>query len=335
MALGYLLPALTEVGVTCGLIVSHRPDRPQLRHLAGAARVWDLVDRGRLDLKLVSEISEIVRAFQPDVLHSHGYKGNLIAWLLKLAHKVPIVTTLHGYTGATQLLQIYEGVDHVVVVPRFDAIISLLPDGPGTHYISNGIDPDDIIRRSRPSIEWTSSDGFRLIGVGRMSTEKGYDVLITALSGLGDLPWRLCLVGDGPALPGLRSQAEQAGLSDRILFTGAVDNPLPFLAGAGALAHPSHREQCPLVVLEAMALGKIVLANAVGAVPHMISHERTGWLVRPGDAPTWQEALVTAWQSRAQWKEMGDLTRARVKERFHILDTARRHLELYSEVASR
>jgi glycosyltransferase involved in cell wall biosynthesis len=107
-----LLPALANLEVTVGLVVSHRPDcrtllGPQL--LRGTC--WDVVDRGRFDLKLFQEITEIVRAFRPDVLHSHDYKSNLVAWWVKRTHHVPIVTTLHGYTQATRWLRVYEAFD--------------------------------------------------------------------------------------------------------------------------------------------------------------------------------------------------------------------------------
>jgi glycosyltransferase involved in cell wall biosynthesis len=291
------------------------------------------VDRGRFDLKMLKEITEIVRAFQPDVLHSHDYKSNLVAWWVKRTQRVPIVTTLHGYTRATPLLQVYEKFDCTVVVPRLDAVVSLMPDGQGHHTIFNGIDPDDVLRRSQPQAEWGSVEEFRLISIGRVSPEKGYDILMSALSGLHDhVPWRWALVGDGPSLPQLRQQIEQAGIAARVLLTGFVENPLPLLAAADILVLPSYTERCPLAVLEAMALGKVVLASAVGALPYMVAQDKTGWLVPPGDPVACQEALSVAWQKRECWEAMGHLARKTVESSFHIATTARQYLEVYRSV---
>lgn len=334
--LKHLLPALGKLGVTCGLIVSHRPGQisPQLN--VAVEYFWDIVDRGRFDFNIFSKIDQIVKIFQPDVLHSHSYKSNLAALLMKRKHKLPVVTTLHGYTGATKLVQIYEMFDRTMVIPQFDAIINLVPGGKGHYTILNGVDPEEIYHRSQPPAERNSLNEFYLITIGRASPEKGYDVLIMALSELGSLvPWRWILVGDGPWLPWLRKRVEQAGMMDKVLFTGFIENPLPLLAAADALVIPSYREQCPLVVLEAMALGKVVIASAVGALPYLVDHEKTGWLVRPGDPIALREAVLTAWNRRWEWAKMGCLAQERVKSTFNISTTAKQYLEVYRRVLSR
>jgi glycosyltransferase involved in cell wall biosynthesis len=330
--LRYLLPALTGLGVTCGLVISHRPDCAPFVPEALGECCWDVVDRRRLDLDMLREVSGLVRAFRPDVLHSHDYKSNLIAWWLKRTYKVSIVATVHGYTGATRLLQVYEQFDRAVVVPRFDAVTSPVR-GEGYHTIFNGIDPDDVLRRSQPAAEWASSDEFRLISIGRASREKGHDVLATALSGLNDrVPWRWALVGDGPLLPQLVWHIKQAGMAHRVVLAGYLENPLPMLAAADALVLPSYAERCPLVVLEAMALGKVVLASAVGALPYLVGQGETGWLVPPGDPIACQEALSVAWHKRECWGDMGRLARKMVENSFHIAATARQYLEVYRSV---
>lgn len=170
--------------------------------------------------------------------------------------------------------------------------------------------------------------------IGRLSPEKGQGLLIQSLAGLGgDVPRQLTIIGDGPTLPALREQTTRLGLDGRVIFTGYQANPLPWLAAADALAIPSYTERCPNVALEAMVLGKVILASAVGALPHMISDRVTGWLVRPGDVVAWQTVVRTAWHERQRWPQMQAAGQQAVHTTFHIQTIARQYLAVYRQVA--
>src|SRR5262245_11875317 len=130
--------------------------------------------------------------------------------------------------------------------------------------------------------------------VGRLSREKGVDVLLEAWARLGEGSVRLVVVGDGP----LRADLERRA-GDGVTFTGRLD-PVDVrrrMLGARAVVVPSAwYEGQPMVVLEALAAGLPVVASDIGGLPELIAagdagDAAAGWLARPGDVDGWVGAL--------------------------------------------
>jgi glycosyltransferase involved in cell wall biosynthesis len=138
-----------------------------------------------------------------------------------------------------------------------------------------------------------SESGGALLCVGSVIPGKGQDVLLEALSTLTDLDWRCTLVGTLDADPDfvddLHKAAADAGIADRVAFTGALphDGVGAAYAGADALVVPSRGESYGMVVTEALAHALPVIASSVGGVPEALGHgedgSTPGVLVRPGD----------------------------------------------------
>ncbi len=130
----------------------------------------------------------------------------------------------------------------------------------------------------------------------------------------------------------LRAEARELGIEDVVRFLGRRDDARAFLAAADVVVNPSDVEGLPVVVLEAMALGRPIVATAVGGVPDLITDERTGLLIEPGDP----EALARAvgrLLDRSDWAA-GLGTEAKiVVERDHGLEAMIRAVEeVYEEV---
>jgi glycosyltransferase involved in cell wall biosynthesis len=146
-----------------------------------------------------------------------------------------------------------------------------------------------------------SESGGALLCVGSVIPGKGQDVLLEALSSLTDLDWRCTLVGTLDADPDfvddLHKAAADAGIADRVAFTGALphDGVGAAYAGADALVVPSRGESYGMVVTEALAHALPVIASSVGGVPEALGHgedgSTPGVLVRPGDAHALAGAL--------------------------------------------
>jgi len=138
-----------------------------------------------------------------------------------------------------------------------------------------------------------SESGGALLCVGSVIPGKGQDVLLEALSSLTDLDWRCTLVGtlnaDPDFVDDLHKAAADAGIADRVAFTGALphDGVGAAYAGADALVVPSRGESYGMVVTEALAHALPVIASSVGGVPEALGHgedgNTPGVLVRPGD----------------------------------------------------
>lgn len=130
--------------------------------------------------------------------------------------------------------------------------------------------PVDIERIRRLAAEVMSTDdeptafhsdaGLHVVGAGRLSHVKGFDLLIEALAKCDDRRPRLTLLGEGPLRSALEQLARQRGVADRVRFAGFQNNPYPFFVQADAFVLSSRCEGFPNVVLEALACGTSVIA---------------------------------------------------------------------------
>jgi glycosyltransferase involved in cell wall biosynthesis len=145
-------------------------------------------------------------------------------------------------------------------------------------------------------------DGSALLCVAALAPHKGQHVLLRALAGLADRPWRLTCAGSLDRDPGfvsrLRRQADADGNAERVTFTGplsggALDRAY---AAADVLVHPSLGEMYGLVITEALARGLPVIASEVGGVPEALGCGAAGLLVPPDD-PAALAAGLRVWLS--------------------------------------
>jgi glycosyltransferase involved in cell wall biosynthesis len=131
----------------------------------------------------------------------------------------------------------------------------------------------------------------------------------------------------------LEQEADRLGVRDRVLFAGQREDVAGVLAGADVLALPSHVEGLPLVVLEAMAQARPVVATRVGGTPEIVVDGETGLLVASGDVEALAAALRSVLDDPGRARDLGDAGRQRVLERFSRETMTRRVLEIYDEVA--
>lgn len=149
----------------------------------------------------------------------------------------------------------------------------------------------------------------RLLGVGRLSGEKGYHNLLSAMARLEGrgLGCDLDLVGSGPEEVALNEQARFLGLKDRVKFHGYVPfgpKLLSFYSQASALVVPSLSEGFPQVICEALLLGLPAIATAVGGIPAVLRHGETALLVSAGNVEALADAIQQLLGSPELWRKM-------------------------------
>ncbi|MEB8386045.1 glycosyltransferase [Rhodobacteraceae bacterium KMM 6894] len=165
--------------------------------------------------------------------------------------------------------------------------------------------------------------GLRLVAIGRFVEQKGQMVLIPALKRVvADHPdVQLTLIGDGPLRGGLEHSVAQAGLTDHVTFTGWLDEAgvRAELGAAHALIMPSFAEGLPMVVMEAMAAARPVIATYIAGTPELVQAGVTGWLVPAGDDAALAGAISDlAQMPHAARVKMGTAGRARVLQRHDV-----------------
>jgi glycosyltransferase involved in cell wall biosynthesis len=129
----------------------------------------------------------------------------------------------------------------------------------------------------------------------------------------------------------LRAEVERLGLTGRCRFAGYQPNPSAYIRAMDVLVLPTTGDALPRVVKEAMAHGRPVVASAVGGVPELVVHGRTGLLAPPGDVPAFAESLGALLADRSLAAAMGQAGRQRVEEEFPVERTVRAIADLYRE----
>ncbi|MBL4928210.1 glycosyltransferase family 4 protein [Fuscibacter oryzae] len=177
--------------------------------------------------------------------------------------------------------------------------------------------------------------GPHLVAIGRLAGQKGFGLLIEAMAlaapTLPDL--HLTLVGDGELRGQIEGAIARAGLGTRIHLAGWQDEAgvKQALAKATALILPSFAEGLPVVVMEAMAAGRPVIATSIAGVPELVTPE-VGWLVPAGDAATLADAIAKlAATPRDTLQAMGLAARKRVFARHDIDQEARKLAALFGD----
>lgn len=227
-------------------------------------------------------VAALVRSLGADVVHTHGYHGTVVAYLAAKHHRVPLVATVHGYLGRNWKERIYDAVDRWVL-RRFDGVIAvsdvierqLLASGVSRdrlHQVQNGFGPQATLTRTEARRALGLDETAKAVGwIGRLSPEKGPDLLIGALRALRDDETAI-IVGEGPERPRVESllAAWPAADAARVRLVGFRDDAAALLSAFDALVLSSRIEGTPMVLLEAVAARVPVVAFAVGGVPGLL-----------------------------------------------------------------
>ncbi len=156
--------------------------------------------------------------------------------------------------------------------------------------------------------------------VANLFPRKGLQYLVEAMGQVKELFPNIFLVivgtGDDEYERHLRTQVESLGLTNQVLFAGFQANPEIFISQFDIFVLPSVLEGLGIVLLEAMTLGKPIVATTVGGIPEIVQHEKTGLLVKPADVDDLCRALLTLCQNPAICQRMGEEAKNRVAETF-------------------
>jgi glycosyltransferase involved in cell wall biosynthesis len=245
-------------------------------------------------------ISRWVRELRIDHLHAHfGSNPTEVAMLASVLSGVPYSFTAHGTveTDNARAIGIAEKVARaafVVAVSHYGRAQLFrwvgLEDWPKISVVRCGLGADFL-----DSPDSAPPDGRRLLVVGRLSAEKGHLVLLDAARVLRErrIDFELVIAGDGPLRSEVEARIAKANLRDRVSITGWVSSAevIELLRSSRALVLPSFAEGLPVVLMEAFAMGRPVVATWVAGIPELVSNGSSGWLVPPGDVGRLADAL--------------------------------------------
>lgn len=335
--------ALKERGVEMHVVLVHRRGHersPLLDHLSERGVPWSVVEeRWPLDTRVIRRVDRLLSDWEPHVLQSHGYKPTIVAAVLTrmLGRPWPWIGFFHGTTTEDLKVRLYHALDlallrwadRVVVMSREqEALVRGAPDR--TTVLCNAV---------LPQFAKAKGSGFRegrsegpLVGVvGRLSSEKGVDVLLDAVARLPESAMgRLVVAGDGPERQALERQAGRLGLGNRVRFAGVVDDVVELYRRLDLLVIPSRSEGLPNVLLEALALDVPIVSTRVGAVEDVVGGTAAAVLVPPGDPGALAEGIARVLrEGRSTSASAARKSRASA---FSLDARARAHLDLYESL---
>lgn len=304
----------------------------RLRAEAAKAPLVSVPDRGPFDFRPVRQLIRLCRDEKVAIWHGHDYKSNALGLVVRRFWPMKLVTTVHGWVRHTRRTPLYYRVDKLCL-PQYEGVICVSEDlyqqclrlgvqEPRCQLVPNGI-TSEAFQRTKSQDEARGCFAHPLpkllVGaMGRLSPEKGFDLLIRAASELLDAGTDLSLwiAGDGAQRGELESLIAECGHQDRIRLLGHVDSSQTFYEALDVFVLSSLREGLPNVLLEAMALGLPVLATRVAGTPALVQHDANGLLIAPGSSAKLAQGLHELLSDPNRAKSLGSAAQRRVRESF-------------------
>jgi glycosyltransferase involved in cell wall biosynthesis len=296
--------------------------------------VMEVEQRSRADWRFLEDIIDRASRHGVNLVQSHTFKANLAAFMVCRRTHWPWLAFAHGYTQDRWRARLYNRADqwlmrkpaHVCAVAEPVAqILRRAGRRDPISIVPNAIDaaaapPDTDERRELRASFGLEPQHFVLACLGRLSREKGVDLLLSAARELvAERPeTRLLIAGDGPEARVLAREASEGALADCVRFLGWISRAQQLMAAADLVVLPSRSEGLPNVALESYEVGTPVLATDVGGVSQVILEGKTGWIVQPENLAALLAGLRRAVQVRADLRGFGLAGREWVVDRFSV-----------------
>jgi glycosyltransferase involved in cell wall biosynthesis len=308
--------------------------------------------RGFPDPRGLLRLVRLVRAWQPDVLHSHMVHANLMARALRLFVRIPVmVSTIHSlHEGGRLRMAAYRLTNGLVDQ------MTIVSEAAAKRFVTEGIIPQELLRvvpngvdtdrfrnvpaSARESIRRSLQleHEFLWLAVGRFEIPKDYPNMLRGFARVRERNPEavLLLVGQGSLQEETEALAQALGLGTRVRFVGVRHDVPELMSAADGYVMSSAWEGMPVVLLEAAAAGLPIVATSVGGVQEVVCDQESGFLVPPGDPEALGRAMLRLMGlSGAQRDSMGERGREHVGSRYGLSRVVEQWENLYREVLAR
>jgi len=333
----------------------HPPNDPgfeqlRLKALAANAPLVSIHDRGAWDWRVVTQYLAICRRERVNIWHGHDYKSNALGLLVRRFWPMHLVTTVHGWVKHTRRTPLYYRIDKLCL-PRYESVICVSDDlreralecgvpQDRCLLIENGIDTVEFSRQASVAAAKRRegfSDRFTIGAVGRLSAEKGFDLLIRAAHELikRGLDIQVVIAGEGEAESELTQLIHELQLQDRVRLLGYRSNVRGLYEALDLFVLSSLREGLPNVVLEAMAMETPVLATRVAGIPRLIQDGVNGMLIDSGSVEQLTDSIAKLFKDATLRARIVAAGRQTVVEHFNFASRMTKIQALYDRLLSR
>ncbi len=240
-----------------------------------------LAKKPGLDLSMVRKIKKILKETNADVVHTHRYCAQYAVPAAILAGVKHRVHTIHNIAQkengrlARKLNRFFFKHCHVIPVALSELIRESIVkeyriEKEKIHVVFNGID----LSRCIPKDDYTIKDVFKILHIGRFSTQKNHIGLLKAFQLFHDKysDSELWLIGDGEKKNEIEQYVQDNNLENNVRFLGLQENVYEYLHNADVFVLPSNYEGIPMTLIEAMGTGLPIVATNVGGIPDMLTN---------------------------------------------------------------
>jgi glycosyltransferase involved in cell wall biosynthesis len=338
--------------VTCDLAVTRESEHQDLTvaevypQAVGEVHYLDMA--GRFDLRVVRQLVSVIQRRQIDVIHTHGYKSDILGLLAAKKAGIRCVSTPHGFSGkvgfklatfiriGTHMLRYFDAVAPLSEELAADMGRFKVPESK-TRFIRNGVDLTEIdaaMQNRGPSAAQQIS---KHIGyIGQMIPRKGLPDLLAAFDRLyaTDPTVKLKMLGDGSQRAELEEQAASLKSASAIEFLGFRSDRLALLSQFDLFVMTSSLEGIPRCLMEAMAVGVPIVAYDIPGVDQLVQHGETGLLAPLGDVSALVNCCNQVLTNPELAQDMAAKARTLIDHRFSAARMAREYESLFLELVS-
>ena len=274
------------------------------------------------------------------VLAFFGMPSGAVAWLLKRRYQIPFIVSLRG--GDVPGFRPYDfRLYHKMIAPALRLIwkeaSAIVANSEGLRELARRFDSSvkisvipNGVEASFFAVSKRSWGPARLLSVGRVVHQKGFDLGLEALAGLKDLNWEWSIAGDGPLTGRLQERARQLGLADRVHFLGwqSRQQLLACYQEANLFLFPSRHEGMPNALLEAMASGLPAVTTRIAGNEELVVDSVTGILVESENTESLRSALRSLLGEEQLRRKMGIAARQKTEQKFSWENSSVMYLKL-------
>lgn len=313
-----------------------------------------VLDEARLSaFAIITGLQKVCLEFEPDVIHTHRFKENILGSLVAMRNRVPSVRTAHGLPESPKQLWAlhkhfpawldrFSGryIQKKIVAVAPDLAVKLRPcyGEKRVAIIENGIDIAYVRHQAtlQQALPQTLLGDRNIAFVGRLVPVKRLDILLDAMAQLkaefGEQGGKLFIIGDGPMRDSMEQKADALQLADSVQFIGEVTNPYVYMAQMDAVILCSDHEGLPMTLLESMALEVPIIAHNVGGIGRLLRDGEAGLLVDRHEPDGYAQGIMEVYRqpekTAARTKVASDI----LKAEYSVEANGKSYLQLYRQL---
>lgn len=315
----------------------------------------DILDERHMSgISLLIGVRKLLREHKPDIIHTHGYKENILASLANLTTlRAKSLRTVHGDTEfKTSFWKPHRKLQYllnhlsgnylqqaiIAVSPALADILKKRHPANKIHILENAINIQAVIDSAlqAPTPAY-AKETFNIACIGRLVPLKRQDILITLMPDLlkqVERPVHLFLFGDGPERARLKALVKDYQVEQHVTLTGSITPLYPHMQQMDLIVMPSDHEGLPMTLLEALALQRPIVAHAAGGIPHVLNNGEFGKLVTMHTTKGYLDAILDVIQTPQASQVRALLGLEHLKNRYAIDTQVHQYDQLYRQLLS-